>query len=338
MTFVRCLLLLTACLAWMSPALAQEAAAPPEVHLDVDIGVPRMRVRPPVSETTLKIYEALPARLYFNASSEASLRLETNPYQAPRDNDPFTESTNVFRSQTDVTVGYALTPKTRVSGSYFLLRDQYNDFTPYHLDSTANSFALNVEHDFYQGKKWLIRGATTARQVVLRNAPDTGDLLPSVTAMRSLGSNGWLYGNAALDLNYDDFVFDDLERLSGIFTVGTGYQVPWQPTRKGMRPLKGIQFNLSSTYSLNGEMRQPQFGYPWNSQSIIVTSEISRKVRRTWPLSLFVRNEVVFNFGQETPVFGLSGVNYRLFGGTRLSTGKSPVFTQNLAQQSGGTR
>jgi hypothetical protein len=124
--------------------------AQPSVTPDIDITIPRIRVRPPVSEPTLKLYETLPAQFYFNMNGESSVRLETNPYQAPDSATGFTDSTEALRFQGDVTLGYAFTPRTRAQLGYFVLNDRFNNYSPSRLDSTAQSLSATVEHDLLQ--------------------------------------------------------------------------------------------------------------------------------------------------------------------------------------------
>src|SRR5687768_16610588 len=84
--------ILAAMLMTTSSAQAEESTQV-ELRPDIDISVPRIQIRQPLAQPKLNIYEALPARLFFNVSAEPSMRLETNPYQAPRGTEPFTEAT-----------------------------------------------------------------------------------------------------------------------------------------------------------------------------------------------------------------------------------------------------
>ena len=73
---------------------------------------------------------------------------------------------------------------------------------------------------------------------------------------------------------------------------------------------------------------------PANYHSIIVTAEVAKPIKRNVPISLFVRAEPVFNFGTpEHDNFGLSGVNFRLFGGIRASLSKPAVAMVDLEKQ-----
>ena len=309
-------------------AMAQERTRP-----DIDVSIPRVQIRPPVAGPMLTIYEKLPGRFYFNADAETSLRLETNPYQAPRGSDPFTEATNAFRVQTNASMGYSLTNKTRVNASYFMMKDQFNDFTPYHLDSTINSFGVGLEHDIWQKNRWMLRGSVQARLLLLPKDRGAGDLIPSLTLIRGLGKNGWAYANASLDLSRPHLPIGDVDTLSQIYTFGSGYQIPYDSGKTWKKPFEGTSFSLSSTYTMGAAMNEtPQA--PANYHSIIVTAEVAKPIKRNVPISLFVRAEPVFNFGTpEHDNFGLSGVNFRLFGGIRASLSKPAVAMVDLEKQ-----
>jgi hypothetical protein len=71
-------------------------------------------------------------------------------------------------------------------------------------------------------------------------------------------------------------------------------------------------------------------GTPRNYQSMILTTEVSKPLKKNVPVSLFVRAEPVFYFGHQRKALGVSGVNFRLFGGVRMSMNKPAIFTMSL--------
>jgi hypothetical protein len=331
--FKRSLLALTMMLGLMPLATFAEEPSPqsqPALRPDIDIRFPRVPIKSPIAAPTYKIYETLPSRMFFSGSVESSYRMETNPYQAPLAYHSFIDNRGALRRQADATLGYALGQKDRVSLGYFMLSNNYDNFTPYRLDSTSHSLSLTYEHDFYQGQHWSVRSAMVGRQVFTPNGSVSGDLMPSVTVMRRLGTNGWSYGNGALNLSRSDFFIGDVSSLTPILSVGLGYQVPYDSEKLWQKMLQGLTMSLSSTYSFATNY-DASLGSPRNYQNLIITGELSRAIRRKWPLVAFVRGEPVFNFGQNRDAFGLSGINFRLFGGLRYSFSKSPVFTTDLA-------
>lgn len=314
------------------PSFAQPAE---EVTLqqDVDVRLPRIQIRPPVQQPVLKIYETLPDRLFINLSAEPSYRLETNPYQVPQNTEPFNKATDVFRIQTTASVGYALTRKTRISANYFMLADRYDDFTPYHLDSTVQSVGANVEQDLLQGKRWVLRGAVQGRQLFLPDQRVNGDLMPSLTYIQSIGKNGYLYANAAGVFGRRGFFLGTgTKSTTWMGSIGTGYQVPYDQPKKLMKLIEGTSFSLSSTYSYT-DIFNPRPYVSGHQQNIILTGEIAKQLNRHVPVQAFVRAEPVFNFGQERQTIGISGFNFRLFGGLRASLRKSPLFRRDLNPQ-----
>lgn len=311
---------------------------------DIDVTVPRIQIRPPVSQPALKLYETLPARLYFNLSSEPSYRMETNPYQAPRNARQFIDTTQAFRIQNTATLGYALARKTRISAQYFHLTDEFDDFTRFKLDSTVQSVGVTLEQDLWQNRHWSVRSSLAARQLFAPNRQASGDIIPSLTAIRGIGNHGYGYANAALDINRGNFAIgNSVDRLIHMYTLGLGYQIPFDTARTWQKPLKGTSVSLSSTYSFTKAIHPARYTSD-HYQNIIVTGEVARQVSRHMPVQLFIRAEPVFNFGQEIASIGISGFNFRLFGGLRASLNKAPVFTSDLTpppqtgnSSSGGT-
>jgi hypothetical protein len=302
-----------------------DSLQPQSFRTDIDVSVPRIRLRPLVSGPMFSIYDKLPSKLYFSANTETSLRMETNPYQAPQGAREFIEVTNAFRVQSDATVGYALSKRFRVSANYFFLKDQFNDFTPFHLDSTIHSLSGQMEYDLLQKNGWLVRTSLQARQLFLPKRRESGDVIPSFTVSKNLGMNGWAFANASLDLNRKGFSIGDVDSMTQLYTVGTGYQVPYESKGKWLKWVEGTQLSLSTTYSLAAEMKETPFRAP-NAQSIIVTAEVSRPLKRGFPVMAFLRAEPVFGFGTPNDdSFGQSGVNFRLFGGIRASLAKNVV-------------
>jgi hypothetical protein len=329
----KCIALLGALIFNGMAAFAQPAEEV-TLHQDVDVRLPRIQIRPPVQQPVLKIYETLPDRLFMNVSAEPSYRLETNPYQAPRNTEPFTEATDAFRIQTTASLGYALTRKTRISANYFMLADRYDDFTPYHLDSTVQSAGINLEQDLLNGKRWVLRGAVQGRQLFLPDKRVNGDLMPSITYIQSIGRNGYLYANAAgVFARQGFFLGTGTKSTTWMGSIGTGYQIPYDQPKKLLKLLEGTSFSLSSTYSYT-DVFNPRPYVSGYQQNIILTGEIAKQLNRHVPLQAFVRAEPVFNFGQERETIGISGVNFRLFGGLRASLRKSPLFRRDLNPQS----
>jgi hypothetical protein len=222
-------------------------------------------------------------------------------------------------------MGYALSKRLRVSTNYFFLKDQFNDFTPFHLDSTIHSLSGQLEYDLIQKSGWLLRSSVQARQLFLPKRRESGDVIPSLTVSKNLGMNGWAFANASLNLNRKGFSIGDVDSMTQLYTVGTGYQVPYDSQYKWLKWSEGTQFSFSSTYSLNAEMKETLFRAP-NAQSIIVTAEVSRPLKRGVPVMAFLRAEPVFGFGTPNDdSFGQSGVNFRLLGGLRASLAKNVV-------------
>lgn len=310
----------------MIPAWAEE---PVVLQQDIDVRIPRVEVPPPVSPIILDMFEALPERSFLSIEVEPSRRVETNPYQVSKGTALFDNSTDAFRIQTTVTTGYAFTPRTRISAQFFLLSDEVDDFTQFSLDNTSQSVGGTLEHVLLQRQKWSLRGSATIRQVFSANGSQTGDMIPSLTWIRSLGNRGWCFLNSALVFSRSDFVIGSTERFSPLVTAGIGYQVPYGAASLLSKVFGGTVFSLSSTYTHTNDY-QPAYFYPKDYDSIIVTAEMTRPLYQNSPLQVFFRTEPVFNFGHNTDSFGISGFNLRLFGGLRMTLAKPAIFTVDL--------
>jgi len=316
------------------PAVAVDPTVPVQIEqTDIDLRVPHVQISPAVTEPTLNLFEGLPGCMFINSSSETAYMWETNPYQAPRSTPSFLDETNAFRLQTDESVGYALSPKTRTSFNYSLLSNTYQNFTPSRLNNTANTFGVTMEHDFYQSEHWLLRGSVQVRQVLIEDSRSSGDILPSATLLRMLSPHSWAFANTSLDLNRNHFVIGDLDVLTPIATVGIGGQVPYEQKTIMGRLFQGMSMSLSSTYSFATNF-EASVGSPRNYQSLILTGELSKPLWQHCPLSTFVRAEPIFNFGQNRHAIGLSGIDLRLIAGLRLALAKPAVYTLDLAPKS----
>lgn len=294
-------------------------------------GLPRVQVRPPISGPKLKIYEFLPKKLFFYGSLENSYRYESNPFQARARDYPYNGSATAYRLQGDATLGYAFTPRTKVSLGYFGMMNRYDNFGSDRLDGSVHSFSGALDHVIWTNDNWSLRGGLTARHAVTGSGRQSGDILSSLTLTRGLGNNAWAFANASVNMGRQHFFAgNDYSGITPILTIGTGYAVPWKSEKTWQKILKGITFNLSSTYSFANHNNASLYR-PSNPQSSTITLEATRPITRRSPLVAFCRFEPSFNFGNTNDgVIGYSPFNYRVFGGLRFSIGKSPVFTSPL--------
>lgn len=125
-----------------------------------------------------KMLYKLPARMFFSGVCENSLRLETNVFQTSRN----PQADLVYRVLPNLTVGYAVTRRTRVASNFFFFRDQYASKENV-LSRNIYSVGLRADHDFTINDKTTMTASLFCRELFfnLQNAstPPLSDIIPS---------------------------------------------------------------------------------------------------------------------------------------------------------------
>lgn len=255
----------------------------------------------------------LPGRVFFNASVENSLRFEVNTFQTNR----HYLSDMIYRVLPNVTVGYALTKKTRVAANYFFFRDQY-DLRDSQLSRNIHSVGGRIDHDFNINKKTTLTVGLFPRALFIStaNAPSVQfyDIIPSVTVFRGVGMSGVIYGSVMGQLRFRD-PFSNFQEGDQFYSMGGVW-------RKG--PWNYLLDSTLVTNFGNSNLR----GGP-NNQVIILTGEVGRRIHPRLPVTAFMRAEPIFNIGaNQSP--GFAGFNFRIFGGLRAEVAKPAIFPIKL--------
>ncbi len=287
----------------------------------------------------LRIFQKLPSSFYFNSSTEGTFRIETNPFQFPpkrailmQEVPPgsiFADLTtpdqlhvlrmlkqvnafdNVNRINPNVTAGWSPDGKLQIFANYFFLRDSllHNSV----LNSNTQSVGPGIQYNFNFGKSTL-QPQYTMRELWQTGQPPVFDCLPAITLQTQVTPNALVYLNAVLQVRFKHFLGGPMRELDPFYTAGFFYQ-------KG-----GWSFSATGTFLQN--FRKP-FGknalLPVNNYSFVCDFEIDRQVSKRLPgLVTLVRAEPVFNFASHaTP--GISGFDFRLYYGFRLSMSKPPL-------------
>jgi hypothetical protein len=255
----------------------------------------------------------LPGRVFFNASVENSLRFEANTFQTNR----HYLSDMVYRVLPNVTLGYALDKKTRVSANYFFFRDQYT-LRNNALSRNIHSIGGRIDRDVKINDKTNVTFGLMPRVLFINtvNAPQVlfNDLIPSAVISRRVGQSGLIYGSVMGQVRWHGIVsgfqeFDQFYSFGGAWRKG-----PWN-------------FLVDNTLVTNFGNRRLRFGP--NNQVIITTLEAGRRIHPRLPITAFVRAEPIFNIGANTTP-GYSGFNFRIFGGLRAEVAKPPIFPIKL--------
>jgi hypothetical protein len=279
-----------------------------------------------------------------NFSVENSLRYESNPYQNPPASSliynffqttplskitlPAIQALNtnvrnsrahdgVFRTAPNITMGWCLTPNTRVYSNYFMFRDTFMQYFP--LDTTVQSVGGGIQHDVHIGRRGNLQFDLQARELFQSRQIPVFDYIPAITYSHAFSPSTVGYVSTLLQLRGRNPFVAPTREIDPFYNFGFFTQY------------KGWTFSNNNTFVQN--FRQP-FGagalIPVNSYSWINDYEISHPIPCRVPgLVAFIRAEPIFNFhSKATP--GLSGFDFRIYGGVRLVLSKPPISAKEL--------
>ncbi len=337
-------------LAYLQPALAQDAlgGSRPSTVLPTDVvPLPLPSERQALGESLkLRLWQKLPARFYFSATTETSFRIETNVFQFPTKRTILRKFAPdgvgeldaegqlavaqlvqnasaedvVYRVTPNVTAGWSLTPNTRLFANYFCLRDKL--FKNNVLNTTINQAGLGIEHSRPIGQKFSYELQFTARELWQLNAVPVFDYLPSLT-LTYYPKPGWVaYFNSLLQLRSTEFIELPNRNITPFWTWGVA-------TQKGR-----WSFSANATMLNTFQKGFSQSRINFNSGSWILDFEIARQVLEKVPgFQAFARAEPVYNMaGRDTP--GLSGMDFRMYFGLRMSAYKPSLLgTMQMLKQ-----
>jgi len=328
-----------------APIIAPRAPASTILPTDV-IPLPTIQNRMTFGENMqLRILQKLPARFYFNASVETSFRLETNVFQFPMKRIllykllPFGPQEflqeNIFQQQSTLstlreasrfdtvyrvlpscTGGWTLTPRTRVYGTFFTIRDSL--FHNIRLNTDIYSYGYGVQHDFQVGQRGNLQADLQFRELNQMHQHSVFDFLPGLTYSYVATPRTVAYVIALMQIRRRKYFQAPTRELDPFYTWGVMHQ-------RGR-----WTFSASSTFVQNFRR---QFGHhaliPANNYSMISDFEIDRRIIPQLPgLQAFVRAEPIWNMHSHNRP-GLAGMDFRLYYGLRFSVSK-PALTSAL--------
>lgn len=262
--------------------------------------------------TTLDTFKAsalynLPARMFFAGVVENSLRDETNVFQTENHN----KNDMIYRVFPNVTVGYALTPKTRVAANYFFFRDQYTVHNQ--LNRNIHSVGGRIDHDIPINNKTTLTLGFFARELLFNfNGPNTplNDLIPSMILTHRVGASSLVYASLLGQIRFQD-VLGRFQEGDQFYSFG------------GLWRKRGWLFLTDCTLDSNFGNSRLRGGH--NNQVVVLTMEASHRLHRNIPVSAFIRAEPIFNIGANSSP-GFAGFNFRIFGGLRGELSKPAIF------------
>ncbi len=288
--------------------------APPDSSQPIDLTPVPLPKSTPASESmrlfnTTALYY-LPPKLFFNLYTENSLRYENNVFQTRS----HALGDMIYRVYPDMTLGYALNRKTRISANYFMYRDNYG-WHAHSLDRTVHSLSLRADRDFYLSPTTVLTTSVSGRQLFITRARDLSDIMPQATVVHRVGAYGAVYGSVIGQLRFQH-TLGRWQEGDQFYSIGAIYKKPmW-------RALADFTW-----IDLFGDPRQ-RFGVQSNHQAVI-TLEAGRRVSQVIPLVAFLRVQPIFNVGEEKKA-GFAPFDLRLFTGVRLELAKPAIFPVKL--------
>jgi hypothetical protein len=253
-----------------------------------------------------RIFQALPEKFWFNSTTEVSQRLETNVFQTysnPR-------SDYVFRVMPNITVGYNIFKNISVYSNYFLIKDTYADHTILSKPVTQ-SLSFGLRYTKQLGRKTSFQGDFQVRELWQAKFLQQFDYLPGITLTRVLTPNNIVYGSLLLQMRGAYPFLPPNRELDPFYTVGYVY-------RHGY-------WTFVANDTLVNNWRNPPFKTSIPRQgnaSMIADLEINHPILKRFPsLLAFVRAEPIYNWSSHKTA-GLSGFDFRLYGGLRLTISK----------------
>lgn len=260
-----------------------------------------------------RIFQALPERLWFNSTTEVSQRLDTNAlftYDKPKDD-------YAFRVLPNATVGYNILKNTSIYANYFVIKDvfarNYNNINA----PTTQSVSWGIQHNQQFGQKTSLQLSAQARELWQASHLHQFDFLPGLTLTQTITPNDIVFASTLLQLRGGQYFVAPTREIDPFYTLGY------------IRRQGSWNFVVNDTLVTN--FRHPPFNDAIPKQSnmsMIADIEINRPVVKSFPsLLAFVRAEPIWNWdSHKTP--GISGFDFRLYGGLRLSVTKPAYYRQ----------
>ena len=257
------------------------------------------------SQFRAKLLERLPARVTFNAVTEATQRFESNVLSNKRT----PRRDYVFRILPNVTLGYNLFGRTSVYANYFMIKDVFAN-TPLLNQSIFHSVSGGILQNVPIGQKNNLQLNMQIRQLFQARNLRQADMLPGITFTRFVNPNRILFSNVQLQLRSRNIFQGATREIDPFYTVGV-------VQRRGL-------WAFTATGTLVNNYRNRHAIPPIRSSNIICDFELSRPVPKFPGMDMFLRAEPIWNFGSHGAP-GLSGFDFRLFSGLRLTMNKPAI-------------
>jgi hypothetical protein len=259
------------------------------------------------------VLNKLPERLWFSMSTEVSQRLDTNvlfTYSHPKADYAFRVLPNIF-------LGYDLWKRSSIYTNYFVIKDLFASQGGLLNFPTTQSLSLGFRQEFPITQRTNIQLDFQARELWQTANIRQADLLPSILVTHMFTPRMLVFGNSVLQLRGSDYFCGPQREIDPFYTLGLVY-------RKG-------QWVFTATQTLVNNYRRRNAIPPVGNVSLIGDLEVSHPIHRKIPgLVGFVRAEPIYNWRSQK-VAGISGFDFRLFGGLRFSMNK-PSYSPSINQ------
>ncbi|MBS1989119.1 MAG: hypothetical protein JSS83_01305 [Cyanobacteria bacterium SZAS LIN-3] len=312
--------------------LAQGVTTPGVLPTDATKGAQLLERANAYPGFKLRLFQKLPANLWINGSTEVNQRLDTNVFLKYKEPQP----DYVFRVAPNLTVGY--NPRrfnnTGVYAQYFVIKDVYTVHYKQLTPPTTQSIAMGLRHTQYpklfKNRVQFVYDIQ-ARELFQSRGLRQADLTPSFSATWFATPKLTLFSSTTLQMRSGQLFGGPQREMDPFYTVGGYYR---SANGKWL-------FSVTDTFVTN--FREPHFKYSIPKQgnvNMIADFEIDRTIGNIPGLQAFIRAEPVWNW-RSNNVTGLSGFDFRLYSGLRLSFYKPPLgatmdmIKKSLQQQDG---
>lgn len=261
-----------------------------------------------------KVFQVLPERLWFNATTEVSQRLDTNvlfTYSKPK-------ADYAFRVLPNLTVGYNIFKNTSLYMNYFVIKDVFARNYENINFPTTQSLSWGIQHNKQFTERTSAQYTFQARELWQTTNLHQFDFLPGVTLTHVFTPNNIVWGSTLLQLRGGDYFVAPTREIDPFYTLGYMYRH------------KAWALIVNDTLVTN--FRHPPFNdsIPQQSNmSMIADIEVNHPLTKKFPALLaFMRAEPIWNWDSHKAP-GISGFDFRLYMGLRLSISK-PSYYSNM--------
>ena len=255
----------------------------------------------------LRLFQKLPANLWIQGSTEVNQRLDTNVFLQYKEPQP----DYVFRAAPSLTVGYNVLDTTSVYAQYFVIKDVYTVHHRQLTPPTTQSIAMGLRHTFppmFKNKVSIYLDGQ-ARELFQSRGLRQADLTPSINATIFATQKLTLFSSATMQMRSGQLFLGPQREIDCFYTMGGYYR---SPSGKWV-------FSVTDTFVTN--FRHPHFKFSIPRQgnvNMIADFEVDRQIGNIPGLQAILRAEPVWNWRSRN-VPGLSGFDFRLYSGLRLS-------------------